>query len=148
MVHEDLVRHPAHIRYRLAAHHDERARERLHVPIALVVPVPHHLVREDRSARKEYMEVEGLPNEIQESIVSPGGLDLDPAVRKQDTAPDGTERGISVQLSHAGLQRAVADLRIGIEKEDVPAARLPSVAILLPARRATRLDPVNTLRAE
>lgn len=132
MVHEHFVGHPAHIQYRLAADHDEGTHERLYVAIALVVPIPHHLVREHATVGEEYMEVESLPNEIQKSIVSSGGFDLDSSVRKQNSAPDGAKGGIRVQLSDAGLQRAVADLRVGIEKEDVAAAGLDQSQVVRP----------------
>jgi len=71
---------------------------------------------EHAAAREEHMEVKRLPNEIQESIVSSRTLDLDSSIRKQDSAPDGANRGIPIQLAHASLERSLADLRIRIEE--------------------------------
>ena len=113
VVHEDLVGHPPHIQYHRSADHDEGTHERLHVAIAFVIPVPHHLVRKDPAVGKEHMEIESLPNEIQEPIMSPGRFNLNSSVRKQNSAPDGTKGGVRVQFPDASHERVISDLYFG-----------------------------------
>jgi hypothetical protein len=89
-------------------------------------------VRKDPAVGKEHMEIESLPNEIQEPIMSPGRFNLNSSVRKQNSAPDGTKGGVRVQFPDAGHERVISDLRVGIEKEHVAAASLEQGQVVRP----------------